>query len=264
MAYYLGIDVGTSGTKTLVMDPRGRVLATGSGEHGISAPRPGWSEQDPTDFLEGTPEVKLVVGLPVEVMADREGGTETLRAMRSWMVGDHRFCVNSRTVALRVSEVQAMAQPAGTVFAFCLDSRGAWARDKRDLKAPIAVCDMSAVDVFRPGHFPAGGRLERKNLDKTILDGCEEAGVERARKHRRRGGAFRRAGTGDFHLFPAAIRSPELGQGAGPGGHAVYVVRHALGQLIEANDAVRFLQLRSPRSLRVVLWRPYRRFVSVE
>ena len=54
MAYYLGIDVGTSGTKTLVMDPRGRVLATGAGEHGISAPRPGWSEQDPTDWWRAT------------------------------------------------------------------------------------------------------------------------------------------------------------------------------------------------------------------
>ena len=54
MAYYLGIDVGTSGTKTLIMDRRGRVLATASGEHGISAPRPSWSEQDPEDWWRAT------------------------------------------------------------------------------------------------------------------------------------------------------------------------------------------------------------------
>jgi xylulokinase len=54
MAYYLGIDVGTSGTKALVMDARGRVLATASGAHGISAPRPGWSEQDPADWWQAT------------------------------------------------------------------------------------------------------------------------------------------------------------------------------------------------------------------
>ena len=41
MTCYLGIDVGTSGTKTLVMDARGRVLATATGEHRISTPRPG-------------------------------------------------------------------------------------------------------------------------------------------------------------------------------------------------------------------------------
>ena len=50
MAYYLGIDVGTSGTKTLVMNSRCKVLATATAEHGISAPKPGWSEQNPDDW----------------------------------------------------------------------------------------------------------------------------------------------------------------------------------------------------------------------
>jgi len=54
MAYYLGIDVGTSGTKALVMDVRGRVLATATGEHRISAPKPAWSEQDPRDWWRAT------------------------------------------------------------------------------------------------------------------------------------------------------------------------------------------------------------------
>ncbi len=47
MAYYLGIDVGTSGTKALVMNSRCKVLATATAEHPISAPKPGWSEQNP-------------------------------------------------------------------------------------------------------------------------------------------------------------------------------------------------------------------------
>ena len=34
----LGIDIGTSGTKTLLCDDRGKVLATAMAEHGISAP----------------------------------------------------------------------------------------------------------------------------------------------------------------------------------------------------------------------------------
>ncbi len=54
MACYLGIDVGTSGTKTLLMDRRGRVLATATAEHPISAPRPAWSEQDPRDWWRAT------------------------------------------------------------------------------------------------------------------------------------------------------------------------------------------------------------------
>jgi xylulokinase len=50
MDYYLGLDIGTSGTKSLIMDAKARVLATATVEHPISAPRPGWSEQNPEDW----------------------------------------------------------------------------------------------------------------------------------------------------------------------------------------------------------------------
>jgi xylulokinase len=46
----LGIDIGTSGTKTLVIDESGRVLASASAEYPLSTPRPGWAEQDPADW----------------------------------------------------------------------------------------------------------------------------------------------------------------------------------------------------------------------
>jgi xylulokinase len=50
MAYLLGIDIGTSGTKTLICDEAGKVLATAMAEHPISSPKPGWSEQNPEDW----------------------------------------------------------------------------------------------------------------------------------------------------------------------------------------------------------------------
>ena len=50
MAYLLGIDIGTSGTKTLLCDPRGRVLATATAEHPLRTPKRGYSEQDPLDW----------------------------------------------------------------------------------------------------------------------------------------------------------------------------------------------------------------------
>jgi len=43
----LGIDVGTSGTKTLAIDETGKILASASAEYPCEHPRPGWSEQDP-------------------------------------------------------------------------------------------------------------------------------------------------------------------------------------------------------------------------
>ena len=50
MPHLLGIDIGTSGTKSLVMDDDGRVLATHTVEHTMQTPRPGWTEQDPREW----------------------------------------------------------------------------------------------------------------------------------------------------------------------------------------------------------------------
>ncbi len=50
MSVYLGIDVGTSGTKSLVCRADGTVLATATAEHPIFHPQPGWSEQSPDDW----------------------------------------------------------------------------------------------------------------------------------------------------------------------------------------------------------------------
>ena len=47
MSHLLGIDIGTSSTKAVLTDDRGRILATASAPHELLAPKPGWSEQDP-------------------------------------------------------------------------------------------------------------------------------------------------------------------------------------------------------------------------
>ncbi|HEX8375473.1 MAG TPA: xylulokinase, partial [Geminicoccaceae bacterium] len=43
----VGIDVGTSGTKGLLLAEDGRVLARAAAEYPLLTPRPGWTEQDP-------------------------------------------------------------------------------------------------------------------------------------------------------------------------------------------------------------------------
>lgn len=54
MSCYLGIDIGTSGTKTLAMDVSGKVLAESVAEYPLHQPRPGWTEQDPEDWWKAT------------------------------------------------------------------------------------------------------------------------------------------------------------------------------------------------------------------
>jgi xylulokinase len=50
MPVYLGVDIGTSGTKTLAMREDGEILGSATAEYPLSNPKPGWSEQSPADW----------------------------------------------------------------------------------------------------------------------------------------------------------------------------------------------------------------------
>lgn len=50
MNYLLGIDLGTSGTKTVLFDTTGKVLASHTVEYPLYQPQNGWAEQDPRDW----------------------------------------------------------------------------------------------------------------------------------------------------------------------------------------------------------------------
>ena len=52
MDLLLGTDIGTSGTKTILMDTQGRLLASDLQEYGVLTPRPLWAEQWPDVWLE--------------------------------------------------------------------------------------------------------------------------------------------------------------------------------------------------------------------
>ena len=54
---YLGIDIGTTSVKTVLVDKEQRVMASASQALAVSRPQPGWSEQDAEDWwaaVEGT------------------------------------------------------------------------------------------------------------------------------------------------------------------------------------------------------------------
>jgi xylulokinase len=48
---YLGLDLGTSGVKALLIDERQTVIGSGNASIDVSRPHPGWSEQDPADWI---------------------------------------------------------------------------------------------------------------------------------------------------------------------------------------------------------------------
>ena len=59
--FYIGIDLGTSAVKLLLVDEAGKVVNEVTKEYPLSFPRPGWSEQEPADWwsavLAGVPEL---------------------------------------------------------------------------------------------------------------------------------------------------------------------------------------------------------------
>ncbi|MBQ7572835.1 MAG: xylulokinase [Clostridia bacterium] len=50
MKYLIGIDLGTSGTKTVLFDECGTVIKSHTVEYPMSQPKNGWAEQDPLDW----------------------------------------------------------------------------------------------------------------------------------------------------------------------------------------------------------------------
>jgi xylulokinase len=54
MSVFLGIDIGTSGTKTLAINAAGEILADAMETYPLYHPKPLWSEQDPEDWWQAT------------------------------------------------------------------------------------------------------------------------------------------------------------------------------------------------------------------
>jgi xylulokinase len=62
MVYFLGIDVSTTATKTLLLDELGTVVAVASLPHTLQTPKPLWSEQDPREWWDAaSASIRLVL-----------------------------------------------------------------------------------------------------------------------------------------------------------------------------------------------------------
>jgi xylulokinase len=75
LEYVIGIDVGTSGTKGLLVTADGRIAAAATVEYGMSYPRPGWAEQDPEQWWDAA---RRAIG---RLLERAEGGAAAVRAV---------------------------------------------------------------------------------------------------------------------------------------------------------------------------------------
>ncbi len=133
MKYLLGIDLGTSGTKTVLFDEKGTVIGSASQEYPLIQPKNGWAEQDPKCWVDAalstTKKVMdqsavdptAVAGLAISgqmhglVMLDKDG--KVLRNSILWCdarTGDQCREIEERVGRARLIEI--CANPALTGF----------------------------------------------------------------------------------------------------------------------------------------------------
>jgi len=143
MKYVLGIDLGTSGTKTVLFDQEGHGICSATVEYPMYQPHNGWAEQDPKDWWNAAVETirtvltksgvnkEDVVSLGISgqmhglVMLDENG--EVLRSSIIW--ADQRTQAECDEIHAKVGReklIQITANPALTGFTL---SKILWVRN---------------------------------------------------------------------------------------------------------------------------------------
>ncbi|MBO5212524.1 MAG: xylulokinase [Clostridia bacterium] len=129
MRYLIGIDIGTSGTKTVLFDENGKNIRQKTVEYPMSQPKNGWAEQDPDDWYNAVLETLKYVSEGVEgisgigfsgqmhglVMLDGDG--RVIRPSIIWC--DQRTGKECEEITERVGKerlVEITANPALTGF----------------------------------------------------------------------------------------------------------------------------------------------------
>src|SRR5258708_22040060 len=71
---FLGIDIGTGGSRAVLIDELGKVVASATAEHAaFASPQIGWAEQDPRDWWRASVEAIRAVLASPDVIADEIG-----------------------------------------------------------------------------------------------------------------------------------------------------------------------------------------------
>lgn len=86
---YIGIDLGTSGVKAILLNEQGDVLATHTEKLTVSRPHPLWSEQEPEQWWQATD--RAVKGLGRQVASGRWASPDKCMA-RHYLIAVSRFC----------------------------------------------------------------------------------------------------------------------------------------------------------------------------
>lgn len=90
MSYVLGIDLGTSSLKGILMDKEGTVASTKSADYGIDNPKQGYSEQKPEVWVEALEKVLMALSEEVSDFSTELAGISFSGQMHSLVVLDEK------------------------------------------------------------------------------------------------------------------------------------------------------------------------------
>ena len=128
--YYIGVDLGTSAVKLLLMEESGKVCNIVSKEYPLYFPQPGWSEQNPEDWfaksMEGIKEltagvdkskvVGIGVGGQMHGLVTLDGKDKVIRPAILWndgRTGEETDYLNQVIGKARISKLTANIAFAG-------------------------------------------------------------------------------------------------------------------------------------------------------
>ncbi len=139
--HLIGIDVGTSSTKAVLIDETGAVLETAVPEYEFQTPRPLWAESDPADWWDATakairtllekvdPASVAGVGLTGQMhgMVALGGAGEVLRPCIMW--NDQRTAAQCTAITERVGEERVIQLTGNPVLPGFTAPKIAWTRE---------------------------------------------------------------------------------------------------------------------------------------
>jgi xylulokinase len=213
MAYLLGIDVGTTGSKSLLINEKGQVTASATVEYPMYTPHPQWAEQDPQDWWQATvdsikrvlaesgatPEQVVSVGLTGQmhglVLLGKDGAV--LRPCIMW--NDQRTGAQCAWITEKVGPKRVLQLTGNPVLPGFTAPKIVWVREHEpEVYAQVAkvllpkdyiryrltgefateVSDASGTSLFDVGHRRwSGEMLDALDIPAKWLPECYESPV---------------------------------------------------------------------------------------
>lgn len=193
---FVGIDLGTSGVKLLLLDQEGKILGARTEEYPLSFPKPGWSEQDPNAWLtqtkaglakllaeHGNPEIKaLGIGGQMHGLVILNEHDEVIRPAILW--NDGRTVKETEYLNETIGKDKLSAYTGNIAFAGFTAPKILWVKNNepenfqktRKIMLPKDYLVYKLTGAFATDYSDASGMLlldvKNKRWSEEMLDIC--------------------------------------------------------------------------------------------